>query len=311
MEPAPFRQLAGDTDAPARAFWVRSDDGIRLRLALWQPPQAGRGTILLFPGRSEYAEKYAGVARDLNAAGYAALIIDWRGQGLSQRLQDDPFPGHIGDFADYQRDVVEMVVAGTQLGLPRPWHLLAHSMGGAIGLAALHSGLPVQRVTFSSPMWGINLGILPRWLVQSATRLSAHLGREGRIAPQRGGNSSYVLDDSFNANLLTHDVCSWTRLVREAASWPDLTIGGASFGWVGAALRECRRLAQLPPPDLPALIAAGTQEQIVSLPAITQMSDRWPQARLIRFEDARHELLMESPPIRQQFMGEILEHFAA
>lgn len=310
MEPAPFRQLAGDGDAPARAFWTRAEDGIRLRLALWQTPQSGRGTILLFPGRTEYAEKYAPVARVLNEAGYAVLIIDWRGQGLSQRLLDDPFPGHIADFADYQRDVVEMVVAGTELGLPRPWHLLAHSMGGAIGLAALHSGLPVRYATFSSPMWGINLGILPRWLVQAATRLSAHLGRDGRIAPQRGGNRSYVLDDSFNANLLTHDVCNWTRLVREAANWPDLTIGGASFGWVGAALRECRRLAQLPPPELPALIAAGTQEQIVSLPAITQMSQHWPQAHLIRIEGARHELLLETPPIRRQFMQEMLDHFA-
>ena len=95
-----------------------------------------RGSVLLFPGRTEYVEKYAPVAHRLMAEGYDVLSIDWRGQGMSDRLQPNPRPGHIRDFADYQHDVVEMIVAAEQLDLPRPWHLLAHPMGGCIGLAA-------------------------------------------------------------------------------------------------------------------------------------------------------------------------------
>ena len=41
------------------------------------------------------------------------------------------------------------------LGAPKPWFLIGHSMGGAIGLRALHDGLPVQAAAFSAPMWGI------------------------------------------------------------------------------------------------------------------------------------------------------------
>lgn len=311
MEPAPFRQLPGDHGRPARAFRVRADDGVHLRLALWEGEDPRQGTILLFPGRTEYAEKYAAVAQELNAAGYAVLTVDWRGQGLSDRLQDDPLPGHVGDFSDYQRDVIEMVVAGTDLDLPRPWHLLAHSMGGCIGLAALHAELPVERAVFSAPMWGIRLGMIPHWFVRGATHLASRLGRGGRVAPQRGGASSYVLDDSFNANLLTHDVDNWTRMVREAAAWPDLTIAGASYDWVAKALAECQRLAQLPAPDLPALIAAGDEEQIVSLPAIRELAGRWDGAEFLEVAGARHELMMEIPPLRQTFMEAALAHFRA
>ncbi|MDN5569042.1 MAG: alpha/beta hydrolase, partial [Paracoccus sp. (in: a-proteobacteria)] len=106
MEQAPFHQLPDDRLAPASAFFVQADDGKRLRLAVWQTDDdAPRGTVLLFPGRTEYVEKYSPIARRLTDQGYHVLSIDWRGQGMSDRLQDDPRPGHIDEFSDYQRDV--------------------------------------------------------------------------------------------------------------------------------------------------------------------------------------------------------------
>ena len=79
----------------------------------------------------------AATARELARRGFHVLAADWRGQGMSDRLQADRRPGHAIDFADFQRDVVELVIAAQDLDLPQPWHLLAHSMGGAIGLGAL------------------------------------------------------------------------------------------------------------------------------------------------------------------------------
>lgn len=114
------------------------------------------------------------------------LALDWRGQGMSDRLQDNTCPGHIGHFADYQRDVVELVVAAQELDLPRPWHLLAHSMGGAIGLAALQGGLPVASVVFSAPMWGINLRGIPEPVALAMAAGLSRLGRGGHPAPRSG-----------------------------------------------------------------------------------------------------------------------------
>ena len=308
MTPAPFYTLPGDPLPTVRCFWLRTEDGIRLRAGLWR---AGRpiGTVLLFAGRTEYLEKYAQVAADLNAVGYDVLAIDWRGQGLSDRLLPDPAPGHIADFADYQRDVVELVIAAQELDLPQPWHMLAHSMGGTIGLAALMGGLPVQSAAFSAPMLGINLRGLPESLALALAGLMVRLGRGARPAPASGGNDSFVLTDAYRDNLLTSDGPRWGRIVAETASWPEIALGGATNDWVRAALLECRRLAPLPAPELPALIALGSRERVVSAEAIRARAANWPGARLLELPDSRHEPMMERDAIRDAFLQAAITHF--
>lgn len=307
--PAPFRQLPGDTSRPAQAFWRQADDGVTLRLARWQAETDRRGGVLLFPGRTEYIEKYAGIARSLTGAGYDVLSIDWRGQGLSGRLLPDLRLGHIVQFADYQRDVAQVVAAAAELDLPRPWHLLAHSMGGCIGLAALEGDLPVASAVFSAPMWGINLRQMPHGVALGMAYLAGRLGRGNRAAPGSGALGAYVLDEGFSVNLLTEDADEWCRMVREAAVWPDLTIGGASFDWVGKALNECSRLSRLPSPDLPATISLGSQERIVSGAAIRDRVARWSGAELLQFEGARHEIMMCTPDRRAAFLAAALARF--
>lgn len=310
MEPAPFHQLPDDPKVPASAFFVTAEDGVRLRLAHWPTRADSRGTVLLFPGRTEYIEKYAPVADRLNAKGYDVLAIDWRGQGLSDRLQADPRPGHIREFSDYQHDVVEMVVAAEALDLPRPWHLLAHSMGGCIGLAALEGDLPVRTAVFSAPMWGINLRRAQQGMALGIAYLAGRLGRGGFPAPRSGGSSTtYFLDECFHGNLLTHSVDEWARLLREAAAWPDLTIGGASFDWVAKALNECARLSRIPSPPQPMLVAVGTGERVVSVRAIRDRAARWDGGELLVIPDTRHEVLMELPGPRETFIDAMLSRF--
>lgn len=307
---APFRQLPGDNSRPADAFWVTADDDVRLRLALWHSASDQvRGSILLFPGRTEYIEKYAPIAQRLNAEGYEVLAIDWRGQGLSARLQSDPRPGHVGEFSDYQRDVVEMIVAATERNLPKPWHLLAHSMGGCIGLAALHGDLPVASAVFSAPMWGINLRQMPHGVALGIAYLAGRLGRGGQSAPGSGASGTYLLDEAFSANLLTSDPDVWCRLLREAVAWPDLTLGGASFHWVSRALNECVRLDRLPSPNLPMTVSLGSEEKVVSGAAIRARAAEWPGARLLVVDGARHEVMMDVAARRDQFIQAALERF--
>lgn len=310
MQPAPFHQLPGDTLPPADAFWVRADDGVRLRLAVWRgADSAPRGSVLLFPGRTEYIEKYSPFAHRLTQAGYHVISIDWRGQGLSDRLQDDPRPGHIGEFSDYQRDVVEMLVAMGELDLPRPWHLLAHSMGGCIGLAALIDDLPVASAAFSAPMWGINLRQMPRRVAMAITAIAARTGFGGRSTPGTGAGGTYFVDEAFSTNLLTCNVDEWSRLLREAASWPDLTIGGASYDWLRHALIECQRLSDLPGPEIPMLVSLGSDEKIVSATAIRQRAQAWPGAQLLDINGGRHEVIVETPARQQLFFDAVLAQF--
>lgn len=311
MTPAPFSTLPGDPPPHARAFWLRSDDGVRLRAAHW-PGRAGKqaGTVLLFPGRTEYLEKYDALARDLNAAGHDVLATDWRGQGLSDRLIADPRPGHVLNFSDYQRDVIELVVAAEELALPRPWHLLAHSMGGAIGFAALQAGLPVVSAAFSAPMWGLSQPAPVLALARAIAAVADRSGLGTRPAPRSGGYEPFVLRASFRNNLLTTDGPRWGRIVAETANWPEITIGGVSHHWLAEALDECRRMRALPSPDLPMLVGLGSDERIVSSTAIRRRVAQWPGSKLMLLPGARHEPLMERDSIRTPFIQSILTHFA-
>lgn len=309
MTPAPFNTLPGDPKPVAQAFWLRAGDGLRLRAGHWRADHS-HGSVLLFPGRTEYLEKYDTLARALNAAGFDVLAIDWRGQGLSDRLLADPRPGHVKHFSDYQRDVVELLVAADELTLPRPWHLLAHSMGGAIGLRALDDGLPVASAAFSAPMWGLYHAAPLLLLARGLSALAEHTGWAGRPALGSGGYDPFVLSTAFHDNLLTSDGPRWARNVAEAASWPELGIGGVSNHWLAEALAEIDRMATLPNPALPVLVGLGSDERIVSPTAIRKRVSRWPQARLMLLPGARHEPLMERDSLRGPFLDAIVKHFS-
>lgn len=309
FQPAPLNRLPGEQASPGAAFFVQAEDGLRLRMGLWWPDSAARGTVLLFPGRTEYLEKYDVIAARLAAEGFAVLAIDWRGQGLSDRLLRDPRAGHITDFADYQTDAVEMAVAADALALPRPWHLLAHSMGGCIGLAALLNGLPVRTAAFSAPMWGLHHPRVPGAVITGLTGTAQRLGRSGQTAIGTGGGGTYLLDAPFRGNALTGDPLQWARLVAQAGSWPELTLGGATYAWIAAARAECRRLAALPSPELPVLIGLGGAEAVVSATAIRSRAALWPQAHLLDLPGARHELMFEAPPVAERFLSAALALF--
>lgn len=303
---APFRaDLAGGAPG-GRAVWLHASDGVRLRAGFWGG--GGRGTVVLLTGRSEYAEKYGPAAAALMAAGWSTLALDWRGQGFADRLLADPMIGHVGSFAEYQRDLdaalAWLAQEGGAAGLRPPLVMLAHSMGGLVGLRALHRGLPFPRAVFSAPMWGL---ALPRRQALAAgllSRLPLALPQDDAYAPGTGPEA-YVLDAGFAGNLLTSSQEGWDWLASQARAEPAFRLGGPSLGWLRAALREMRALRRMPAPRIPALVSLGEDEGIVSAPAIRRRCAAWPGARLVTWPGGRHEVLIERAPLRDAFLREI------
>jgi len=171
-ETAPYFAEIADGPADAESVWLDADDGVRIRIGYWNR-DAPNGTVLLFPGRSEYVEKYGRAAADLAARGFATVAIDWGGLGLAAKLAANPHKGHVGKFSDYQRDVAATLAHVRAIGLPEPYYLLGHSMGGCIGLRALFNGLPVTAAGFTAPMWGIHFAppLKPiAWTLSTVTR---------------------------------------------------------------------------------------------------------------------------------------------
>ncbi len=298
MEDAPlFAEIADGPDG-GQGFWTRSDDGVRLRLGYW-PATKARGTVLLFPGRTEYVEKYGPTARDLAKLGLSTLTIDWRGQGLSDRACDNKMVGHVRDFAEFQLDVATMLRAVEALDMPKPLYLLSHSMGGCIALRALHKGLPVQAAAFSAPMWGILMAPSLRPFAWLSSWLTHHATHGCKLAPGTA-IETYVKTAPFEDNQLTTDRDMFEMMQKQAEQHPELTLGGPSMSWLYAALAETRALLRLPAPDYPVETFLGTHERIVDPDPVHALMARWGDKGCLRMIDgAEHEILMERPETRK------------
>ena len=308
-EDAPLFADVADGPDGGRAWWLTTSDGRRVRVALWAGPQA-RGTVFLFPGRTEYVEKYGRAARDLAARGYGTFTIDWRGQGLADRMLPNRKLGHVAAFPDYQLDVAAMLAQGRTLDLPRPWVLIGHSMGGCIGLRALMEGMPVTAAVFSAPMWGIQISTFMRPVAWTLSSVSRPLGMSHVIAPGQQ-EETYVLRADFAENTLTSDPAMFDHMRSQLRSHPELALGGPSLNWLNESLVEMRALAARPAPEVPCLTALGLDEAIVDPLRIRRRMATWPGGTLDLIPGARHEIMMETPAIRGRFFDEAVALFDA
>lgn len=303
---APFYADVARAPDGAEIVWLKASDGVRLRAGVWR--EGRKGTALLFPGRTEYVEKYGPAAGELRARGYAMATIDWRGQGLADRPLSDRATGHVERFADYQMDVAALAALVKREKLPEPWFLIAHSMGGAIGLRAIYDGLPVRAAAFSAPMWGIRISPALRPVAWALSTVGRAVGKGHRYAP---GTSpvTYVADAPFADNVLTRDPDMYEFMQRQVRAHPDLALGGPSLHWLNEALWECLDLHRKPSPDLPCLTVLGPNERVVDIRPIHDRMARWPGSRFELVPEAEHEVMMEVPAVRRRFYDLACELF--
>lgn len=306
MIAAPLYDDVADGPSGGRAYWLTAADGVRLRAAIW--PGGTLGTVLVLPGRTEYIEKYGRAAGDLAKRGFVTLTLDWRGQGLADRALSDNMTGHVGHFSEYQKDLDALLDLANQQGLPRPFYILAHSMGGCIALRGLLRDMPVQAVAFTAPMWGISISPWMRPVAIAVSTGAGWLGQAHRYAPGTSAKT-YVLDAPFANNVLTTDPDMYAYMRQQSGLHPDLALGGPSMGWLHAALCECYALSALPAPKTPALCALGTAERVVDTTPIHIRMRSWRGGRTDLYPGAEHEIMMETPAMRQRLFDSVADHF--
>ncbi|MEO1561906.1 MAG: alpha/beta hydrolase [Pseudomonadota bacterium] len=299
---APYHSDVALGPLPTAAKWLQADDGKHLRGVAWAGPKAG--TVFLFTGRTEYAEKYGDVVAEFAKRGLACVTCDWRGQGLSERFPHHYQIGEVDDFSDYQKDVQAMLAFAKAQNLPKPFYALGHSLGGGILLRALHNGFPAHKALFSSPMWGIQVPPILNAVSRVIIACYRGLGIEKRIAPGRS-LENYVERQPFKGNALTNDFHEYHLLRRQVMSHPELGLGGPSLNWVDLALTECDELQNATPPAYDCLTIYAGGDQIVSNTAIEKILSRWQSATGVCIPGAEHEILMEERTMRQTVWSKI------
>ena len=281
----------------AEIKWLDGAEGRRLRMCV-APGVGGkeaRGTVIVCPGRTEFIEKYFEVGRELQALGFAVLILDWPGQGLSSRLLPDSMKGHIDTFETFM-NALRKALDELSDTLPRPHVSLAHSMGGAIALAAITQKLvEVDAAAFSAPMWGLKSRFMGMKYLAWAM---STLGRGNTFAVQPTPRSR------FEENIVTHDHPRWEMQERLIQASPQLEVGQITWSWLSASLDVIDKFAKpaaLENVKCPVLIATAGQEDLVDNDSHQRISRHLVNVERIYLENARHEILMETDDIREQF----------
>ena len=283
---------------------LKTPDGVHLRFARFAPPAGRRGTVCILPGRTEWIEKYFETVRDLRNRGFAVAVIDWRGQGLSDRALSDRYKGYVGSFSQFDTDLETFMRDVVLPDCPPPIFALAHSMGATILLRAIGRGQRwFDRVVLSAPMLGIAFA-QSAGIAGGLLRVVRWAGFGGIYVP---GRYPGVLDlRPFAGNPLTSDPVRFARSAAILEAEPALALGGPTVAWADAAFRAMRAMRE---PSFPArirqpiLIIAAGRDAIVSNVVIEDFAMSLRAGTHLVVVGSQHELLMEQDRYRSQFFA--------
>jgi lysophospholipase len=273
--------------------------------------------IVVVNGRTESWLKYGEFFHDLYGKGYSIISYDHRGQGLSQRLgRGNPQIGNLDDFSQYARDLDALMTKhatpGGSVNGKRKIYLIAHSMGGAVASLYLEqyaprSPSPFKAVVLSAPMYGINTDPYPSPLTHGIVRLFQALGLGRHYAPgehDRNGN------EAFASNSVTGSRVRWQVMNRTWEDHPEAVVAGASNDWVSKALDAAPSIRkQAGKIGNRTMILEAGKDRLVLNSSIEKAARLIGNCRLVIFPESKHEIFMESDPIRGKALSDILGFF--
>ena len=285
-------------------------DGHRIRRIDWSVPASrpdeARGSLLFFPGRADFYEKYLETLAYWADQGWHVTAADWRGQAGSGRLAADPLAGHVEDFATWIDDLAALWEDWTAT-TPAPHVLAGHSMGGHLVLRALaERRVDPQALVLSAPMLGFVTAV-PTMVQHLVAQMMCRLGDPARLAWKASEKPGEKLE--ARAALLTHDVARYADEVWWKQARPELAMGPATWRWVERAAASIARLARpgvLEAVPAPVLLLAARCDGLVAYPPIARAAARLPHGELRSWgREARHELLRESDDVRDAALAAI------
>lgn len=282
--------------------FLETEKGIFLRFGYWKSKRTQhKGTICLLGGRAEFMEKYIEVINKLNGLGLDVFSFDWRGQGLSTRLINNPRKGYIKSYDDYIKDLVFFVEHVFLKNANLPFIIMGHSMGGQIILRYLQTHENIfDKAVLLSPMIRIRTVPIPEKLLKIVARILVTAGYE-RVY-MAGNNNSTI--KQLKKNPLTSDRRRYETILEIIAKNPDLAIGGVTAQWLLASFESTDILHQpgyVEKIFTPILIFSAENDRVVCNNSQRLLCQRLPRCKLYMVYESQHEILQEKDHIQKQF----------
>lgn len=270
-------------------------DGARLR---WGHLAAGSALdCIVVGGFLEFVEKYFELLGAFQERGLNVWFLEWRGQGRSVRSGTRPTARVFAQDADDLAQFITTVSPHERTRL-----LVAHSMGAAISLIALHEhpGI-VKAAILSAPMLEINTGHIPHWVARLLAGAMTAIGRGDDFVPGAGPwpyTGPAVSNDPVRGQLLD----AWFRAQE------DLRLDGPTYAWLNAAFSLTARTSDagfLSAIKTPILMGSAGEDLLVVPAAHGRAARLLPNCRLVTFAQAKHELFHETDAVRARWFAAI------
>ncbi|MBR2942254.1 MAG: alpha/beta hydrolase [Clostridia bacterium] len=268
--------------------------------------------LVIVHGYTECAEKYRELCWYFVSAGYSVFVYDQRGHGSSVREVEDLSVTHVERFDQYVDDLVQLMetVVRKRMG-NAPVFLYGHSMGGAVAARMLMEKPDwFAGAVLNAPMIKCVTGGLPSGAAELFVRLMGLLGK---------GKERAVVGKPFDPERETFEGSHSTGRARfdyfqkKRVETPHYQNCSPTNSWLREGIAVTRTLlkaenaAKIRTPVL--LVQAGL-DSIVCLPEQERFVSLVEGARLLRFDEAKHEIYMAHDALLEKYMQAILSFFA-
>lgn len=291
-----------ETQVQAGSF--AAPDGVKLQY-YYGIPENPAGSIVMVHGFCEFFAKFHELAWYFWQAGYAFFFLEQRGYGLSGGKLPEPDIVYIDDYKTYVSDLhefLEQVVAPKDKGLRRI--LYAHSMGGAVSALFLETWPGYfEKALLSSPMLRLQAGYYPSVVSAAIGLLSKLTGKEKKLGP---GQQHFSDKPDFAGSCMLSEP-RYRYVFEERLKDERYQTNGASFGWAVASMKATRRLMKNAGKiKIPVTIFAAGQDDLVDAAGFADFSEKVPDCRIIRYENAKHEIYGSGEEVRKQYFRDVL-----
>jgi lysophospholipase len=243
-------------------------------------PKESKGTVILLHGYGDHTGVWKHVISIVVKERYTVAVYDHPGHGLSSGAR-----ASINDFSEYV-SVLEDFLRIARVHLPGPYHLVAHSMGGAVTLDYL--------LTVEQP--GVEKVVLIAPLVHSSYW---HLSRFGHSL------GKHVTDSVPRAS---QDASSDEEYLRLTEKDP-LQSRQVAMKWFSALVEWNQRILSYEPSTLPIRVIQGTADTAVDWKYnIEFIKEKFPNADIILIENGGHQLMNESLPMRAEVINLVVDY---
>jgi lysophospholipase len=265
------------------------------------------GAVVICPGFREVIEKYFEVTKEMAGLGFSVWIMDWHGQGGSDRFLDDNpqkmynegYEEHIDTLRQFASEVVQTASGRV--------FLLAHSMGAHIGLRCMkeHPGI-FDKAVMTSPMFDIKTPGFVRPVARVIIYWANRLHWLKKYAP--GGRDWSARDEMFAGNIKTSDPTRFRAVAEIMSEKPELKMGLPTYGWVFHTFESCNILnkeSYLKEIKTPVLMGIAGDDQIVESGAEVRACKLMPACTAVEIPQARHEIWMERDDLRAPWLAQV------